>query len=155
MTPYTRRSILDDVSFLSSRLREEDQRECYAIGRTPAYGLFVGFEESHLCYTLLDPATNIPVAMTGVSRGYWPNSGMIWLLGTKGIESNRYTFLRHSKQALSDMFDATGYSLFYNYTHSPNTLHHKWLRWVGFSFLRSVNLGPDNEEFYEFAKLKA
>jgi hypothetical protein len=52
------------------------------------------------------------------------------------------------------LFDVTGDDAFYNYTYSRNTVHHKWLKWSGFTFLRKVTLPPLNKEFYEFVILR-
>lgn len=78
----------------------------------------------------------------------------IWLLGTDAIEQNAIPFAKQSKPILDYMFKETQSKGFYNYTWVGNTLHHKWLKWLGFSFLRKVNLGPHNEEFFEFVKLR-
>lgn len=145
---YLRRSDWSDVWYLSAYLRPEDVAECEAQGKTPLDALAEGLERSDVCYTLLDPA-GMPVAMLGVGAG-----GYIWLLGTDGIRKHQTTFLRHCKGFLRTLYDETGYDLLFNYTYIENELHHKWLKWLGFSFLRVVSLPPSNKLFYEFARLR-
>jgi hypothetical protein len=51
------------------------------------------------------------------------------------------------------MFKECGAEYVYNYTYAKNTVHHRWLKWLGFTFLRKVNLGPEGKPFIEFAKI--
>jgi hypothetical protein len=76
-----------------------------------------------------------------------PGFGRVWLLGTNDIERYPKTFLRHGAEVRDMLFD--GYCGLYNYTYENNSLHHKWLKWMGFTFLRRVELTPNNF-FYEF-----
>jgi len=145
---YLRRSDWSDVWYLSAHLRPEDVAECEAHGRTPLDALAEGLEKSDVCYTLLDPS-GTPAGMLGVGSG-----GCIWLLGTPGIEKHSMTFLRHSRAVLEELYRETGYDLLYNYTFIDNELHHRWLRWLGFSFLRTVQLPPHNKLFIEFGRLR-
>ena len=61
------------------------------------------------------------------------------------------SFLRHSRPLLTQLF--ADYDALYNYTYERNTVHHNWLRWLGFVFLRRVELTPNNF-FYEFVKVR-
>lgn len=150
---YIRPSVQEDVEFLSSRLREEDVEEVTASANTPFNALSHGLAVSKPCYTLID-REHTPVGMLGVCEGTYRNSGIIWLLGTKGIETNSISFLRHSKPVLGSLFVGTGYDFVYNYTYVKNELHHRWLRWLGFTFLRTITLPSTGKEFIEFVKLR-
>lgn len=150
---YIRPSIQEDVDFLSTRLRDEDVEEVTASGNVPFNALAHGLEVSDPCYTLID-REETPVGMLGICKGSFKNSGIIWLLGSKGIESNSITFLRHSKPVLTEFYERTGYDFFYNYTYVKNELHHKWLRWLGFTFLRTITMPTTGKEFIEFVKLR-
>lgn len=150
---YIRPSVQEDVDFLSNNLREEDVEEVLAGNNTPLNALSHGFEKSSPCYTLIDRQST-PLGMLGVVGGTYANSGIIWLLGTKGIEDNSVAFLRNSKPVLDDLFYRTGCTFFYNYTYAKNELHHRWLRWLGFTFLRTVTMPSTGKEFIEFVKLR-
>lgn len=150
---YIRPSTQEDVEYLSIRLRDEDVEEVLAGNNTPFNALAHGLEVSELCYTLID-RHQTPVGMLGICKGYYNNSGIIWLLGTKGIEENSITFLRNSKPVLAQFYERTGYDFLYNYTYVKNELHHKWLRWLGFTFLRTITMPTTGKEFIEFVKLR-
>jgi hypothetical protein len=144
----------EDCLYLADHLRPEDVSELEAGGYTPALALLFGLKNSTLCLTLIDPKTNLPGAIVGVGPSRFDKVGQIWLLGSKAIENNSVTFVRNSKKVLDVLFEASGYEALYNYTHKPNTLHHKWLKWLGFVFLREMKRLPKDEPFYEFVRLK-
>lgn len=150
---HVRPSTMEDCLFVAKNMREEDIAELKAsTGLDPLSALLTGLTDSDVCLTMIEPSTGDPAGMLGVTPGYAPMFGAIWLLGTPAIERNPITFLRHSKPVLQHLYEVTGYEAFYNYTHKPNELHHKWLRWLGFSFLREVQFNDDS--FYEFVRLR-
>lgn len=143
----------EDIEYVAANMRANDVKECEALGFTPLRSLTVSVKLSTVAYTLLDHQAE-PVAILGVGMGLCPEWGAIWLLGTKGIEDNSMTFLRHSMPVLQRLYKESGKDVLYNYTHVDNELHHKWLKWLGFKFIRRTELGPYNESFYEFARLR-
>ena len=153
MKELIRLSTQADVGFVYARMRVEDVEECEAGGHTALDALDWGYVNSIVCKTLLDPHTGEAIALTGVSPSGYEGAGKVWLLGTPGIERNTVTFLRNSKQALCELYDEAGCTVLYNYAHCNNKLHHRWLKWLGFSFLQRVELTPRNF-FFEFVRLK-
>lgn len=153
MDKYIRNTIADDIEFLAANMRPEDVEEVEAIGITPLYALRHGFEHSDICLTMLG-SDGVPIGMYGVAKSNYSQLGAIWLLGTKGIEGNAMLFLRHSREALDRLWSNTAYDGFYNLSYAHNALHHRWLKWLGFTFLREVKLPPHNKSFYEFVKLR-
>lgn len=153
MDKYIRDSIADDVQFLAKNLRQEDVEEVEALGSSAFAALRRGYCSSDPCRTLLDDK-DVPIAMVGIVKTHNPQLGGIWLLGTQGIETNTYKFLKYSRPALDSLFQDSTYEGFYNYAYSENHLHHKWLKWLGFTFLREVQLPPHGKSFYEFVKLR-
>lgn len=150
----TRPATLDDVQFVTNQMRVEDIEEVKALGLSPLDALTLGYETSLVTYTLLTPDTNEPGALLGVAPSTNPMLGAIWLLGTDSIVKHRFTFLRNSRPTLAALFEETQKEAFYNITFCENTVHHLWLRWLGFTFLRKVNAPPLGQPFYEFMKLK-
>lgn len=147
-----RPSTQTDVEYLSDNLRKEDVEEVVAGGFTPLLALNYGLQHSKPCLTGIDPITGQPVLMAGSTPcTTFEGFGRVWMLGTPAIEKNTVTFLRHSKQMLAQLF--ADYTALYNYTYDLNTVHHHWLRWLGFTFLRRVELTPNNY-FYEFVKVR-
>jgi hypothetical protein len=149
-----RPATLDDVSFVATRMRVEDAAECHAGGMSPLDALTLSYETSLVVYALLEPVLQVPGAILGVCPGVYPKWGAIWLLGTDAIRKYRTTFLRNSKPALAHLYEETQKDVLYNYTFCENTVHHAWLRWLGFTFLRKINLPPHGQPFYEFVKIK-
>lgn len=147
-----RPSTYEDVEYIEKHMRVEDVEECYAGGVRPYNALYTGVCISDVCHTLIDPKTGNPGAMLGINPTAYTGVGNIWLLGTPAIEQNAITFLRHSKPWLAEQEKACGYDALFNYTHVNNRVHHRWLKWLGFVFLRKIEL-THNNSFYEFVKL--
>lgn len=150
---YLRDPSWDDVLYLSQNLRDRDVEELDATGSDPFKALSTGFQLSKPCYTLLSKDGEA-VGMLGVGEGAYPGMGAIWMLGSKGIEEFPMTLLKNSRKALDQLWEETDYAGFYNYVYSKNQLHIDWLKWLGFSFLRTVQAGPYNRDFIEFVKLR-
>jgi len=142
---YIRKTTVEDVVYVADNMRTEDVEECKANGFSPFDALWKGYNADGVCYTMVDPEGK-PAGLLGVSL--LATSGLIWLLGTPSIEQYGITFLRQCKPFLERLFEEANRDLLWNYTYKLNTLHHKWLKWLGFSFVREVG------DFYEFAKLK-
>ena len=149
-----RRSIIKDCYSIAPRMRKADIIEITAAGcPNPLEALLDGYSHSKECYTVIDK-DNIPHAIFGCCPiENDPTIASIWLLGTDDIFTHRIRFLRESKKYLniiSKPFDLT-----FNYVHVDNTLHVRWLKWLDFSIIREIEgYGINNENFYEFARLK-
>lgn len=149
-----RDATLSDVIFVAHNMRVEDVEECRAGGLTPLDALTLSYYERIIAYTLLTPE-GTPAAILGINASPISDKfGIIWMLGTDAIKQHRFTFLRNCKPYLQSVYELTGKDCFYNYTYHKNDLHHAWLKWLGFTFIRRVSLPPHNEIFYEFVKLK-
>lgn len=153
MTQYLREPTLADVEYLSKNLRERDVEEILAQGATPLHALTLGFNNSKPCYTLVSPAGEV-AGMMGVSDSPYPGLGAIWMLGSRNLERYPMTLVRQSKLIIDQMLSETHYDGFFNYAYSKNTLHIDWLRWLGFTLLRTVQMPPFNRDFIEFVKLR-
>lgn len=146
-----RRSVPADVIHVAQNMREEDRAEIQAAGeRSPVEALFDGFLTSRECFTAVDD-NDTPVAMFGVSPHHSPEVGVIWLLGTEGIVSNRISFLRVSRPWV-EYFHQT-YPVLTNAVDARNKVHMDWLRWVGCTFVKEI-MGPSNLPFIEFIKVQ-
>jgi hypothetical protein len=153
MNDLIRPTTWQDVEDLSHNLRVEDIEEASAHGQEPFDALATGVENSTVCYTLFEP-NGTPAAILGVAPGVYPRFGAVWLLGSTAIERHGITFLRNSKAVLLQLYEETGCDALYNYTYGKNTVHHRWLRWLGFKFIAKHRLGVRGDLFYEFVRLK-
>lgn len=150
-----RDATFDDISYVAKNMRVEDVEECKAGGLTPLDALTLSYTDRLVAYTLLTPDTFTPAAILGVNASPFSDKlGLIWMLGTDAIKTHKFTFLRGCEQYVRHLFDVTDRDCLYNYSYHGNPLHHQWLRWLGFTFIRKVELPPFNETFYEFVKLK-
>jgi len=145
-----RPSVLDDCYVIAENIREDDRREILAMnGEEPLEAMVSGFIYSDNPRTVLVGET--PVAMFG-SGEVEPGVGMVWLLGTEGIEDISIQFLRESKHWLEQLHD--NYEMLFNYVDERNTVHIKWLKWLGFKFInRHEQFGVENRPFFEFVRI--
>ena len=150
MKPFLKVATLEEVHYLSTRLRQEDIDECKAHSNSkPLDALTIGVQNSHLPFAVYNNKHN-PVFIVGViPQG--KNLGMIWLLSSPEINNMPLTFLRHCKKVL-ECYNQT-FPVLYNYIDARNTLHLKWLKWLGFQFIKvHQNFGYEQIKFIEFIR---
>ena len=71
--------------------------------------------------------------------------GFIWLLGTDEIKDISWQFLRESREWLEKI--SSPYKMVCNMVHEENTVHIKWLKFLGFTFLKHT------KPFIEFSRI--
>ena len=74
----------------------------------------------------------------------------IWMLCTPAINKYPLTFARAAKRILGTRKE----KYLWNYVDKRNKAHCRLLKFLGFTFLREVQMGPNNLPFIEFIKLK-
>lgn len=140
----------DDVQAMAPRLRSEDLAEIVAAsGQKAVDALGAGFVASRPCMTV--EYNGRPAAMFGVVPGEveYPKLGNVWLLGTDDIHLFSRQFLRQSRAWLVEI--AKGYDLIGNVVDERNDEHVRWLRWLGFRFIkRHATFGHLGLPFLEF-----
>lgn len=154
MTDYgvlrVRPAALADAEALAPRLRPADLREIAArSGEAPVEVLRRGVGAGK-CYAIESHSGDV-VALFGVSPSHEPKLGIVWLLGSEELVRHKTTFLRHSREWLARL--AEGYALLGNLVDERNTVHVRWLQWLGFRFLRRIPLGRNGETFIEFVRI--
>lgn len=93
------------------------------------------------------------LGMGGDEPSLVPGLGIIWFVGTNAIDNHKAEFLRDSRHYIDELF--TRYDVIGNLIDARNITHQRWLRWLGFSFLRKeAKWGAHSVPFYEFAKAK-
>lgn len=148
LTPTT----VEDVDFIAPRLRKADYEECKAAtGNEPLNVLHDGLEVGDITLTLRSP-NGERVGLCGVVKSDLENAGVVWMCATDDIYQYQMTFLRNSKEALAYL--GRDYSLLYNCVDARNTVHMKWLDWMGFTFInRHETYGAESRPFYEFVRI--
>ena len=140
---HVRESVKTDQTDLAPRLREADQVELDAHNVTAELALGMGFTFSKPCLTIEHEGK--PIGMFGVTPVDGVDEvGQVWLLGSDEINDIRVQFLRESKRWLTEI--SKDYEMLCNVVHEGNTLHHRWLKFLGFSFLNH------HRPFIEFAR---
>lgn len=140
-----------DVAYVAQNLREADRREACRITNSEDAVRAVLDSVDHSRFTLvgLESGTT-PVAIAGVSHSdAYPHAGIPWLVGTDRISEKPVQFLRKARSVLAQMFEISGYEIFYNVVDAENDVHQQWLSWVGASF--SANpIKINGFDFFEF-----
>jgi hypothetical protein len=141
------------VSPVARQMRQADLMEIQAVGTSSPYqALWNGYHYSQPNgYTLM--FDDKPVAMFGVGPKEDGDNrvGVIWLLGTDDITENPIHFLRISRKFLPTLMEP--YDMVCNIVDARNKVHIKWMKWLGFKFIRKIKFGPENRDFWEFAEV--
>lgn len=148
-------SELKDADEMAPNLRQADIAELVAVVGEDADAqdvLRYGVEVSHQPFTAL--VDDKPICIFGaVMEPVQQHIGSVWMMGTDGIEKHKMFFLRQSGKCLDKLFEP--FSLLWNCVDKRNDLHIKWIKWLGFSFLREIpKYGEQGKPFLEFAKIK-
>lgn len=142
----------EDAFILGPEMRPEDATEVMAAGgKFPTEALLVGIEASTECYTMV--AGDKILCIFGVLREENPSIGRIWMLGSSHIHSHKFEFLRISKEWVASFQES--YPILYNFIDARNTVHIRWLNWLGFIFISEhPDYGFENRLFYQFIRIQ-
>jgi hypothetical protein len=153
MDKYLTPTTVEDIDYLSSRLRKADKDECSAATGLPVRdALYTGYLAGDVTLTLRN-SKGLRVGICGVvSSQTTKGAGVIWMTATDDIYQHQMTFLRKSKAALEYLSD--GYLVLFNCVDARNHLHIKWLKWMGFTFIQKhEEYGAEQRPFYEFIRI--
>jgi hypothetical protein len=141
-----------DAVALAPRLREADRRECIAnTGITPEFILPHSVATPGSTWAL--EANGECIGLFGVDTVFGhPQFGIIWMVTSDEILKHRRQLLRDTPVLLDKIHQT--YPLLGNHVDARNTVHIRWLKWLGFSMLRVLpEFGAERRPFIEFAKL--
>ena len=143
-----RKTKRNDCLILSKKIRKSDKDEIWSSHRaTPIEALEQGLNESgDFCYTLV--LNKEIVGIFGVNR-VDNKSGVVWLMGSNNMTSNKSGFYKVSKEYLR-LFRKEFDTLF-NYVDNRNKQTSMWLEKLGFSFIKQEPVfGVDSIPFNLF-----
>lgn len=148
-----RRSVIPDIPPIAVDMRPADRDEVMAaVGMNPHQALLQGYLSSTECFTIYEIDGGLPVGMFGYTEVEPKLSACVWMLGSNRLLKNRWTFLKRSREWV-DYIHAR-YPMMYNVIDRRNTLHIRWIEWLGFKFVRIIpNYGTQKLEFVEFVKV--
>jgi scaffold protein Gp13 len=136
---------------LAPRLRQADLQEIQAAsGRDPVIVLREGAERSVPSCTIMGNTGYVAGMFGVVPEG---DFGRIWMVGSEELTKAPLSrqFLRECRDFVNVM--ERPYLAIGNYIDERNTVHIRWLRWLGFIFIhRHENYGFEKRTFLEFIK---
>lgn len=150
-TVIVRSATEEDAESISTRLRKADLIEMHSFhdeGEDPAdvlkRGIYLSGED---CWTMtLKDGT--PVAIFGITPCN-EHFGAVWMMGTNQITKIHREFLRNCRDWLPVLHQK--YPLLGNVVYAKNDIHIKWLKFMGFHFIKKhKSLGNMDLPFYEF-----
>lgn len=145
-----RLSTAEDVTALAPRLRPADVQELLAAGSPSALAaLQSGLDLSRPCLSIVDDQDRV-VTMFGVVPSGDPLVGFVWLLSSDALDHHKIKFLRHSREWLTHLH--SHHPVLANMVDARNTVHIKWLQWLGFTFVAERLVG--GHLFFEFVRLQ-
>lgn len=148
-----RRSIVPDVFPIAKDMRDADRDEvAAAVGMPPDQALLQGYVSSTECYTIYEINGGTPVGMFGFTEIDPKLSACVWMLGSNRLLNNQWTLLRRSKEWVNRI--QSRYPLLFNVIDRRNSLHIRWVEWLGFKFIRVIpQYGKQKLEFVEFVRV--
>lgn len=154
MHPNVRPMALSDCEYMARHMRVEDRAEIRAASGHRAFeAMEVEYHQSGVRYTLTAPGTGNPVGVLGVVPSpLEPEVGYVWMQATPELECHATRFLRGCAPVLRELHRFR--PLLTNAVDARNELHIKWLRWLGFTFIRRHEaFGFEQRPFIEFLRL--
>ena len=144
---------VEDIDHIAALLREADKQECLATtGRMPLGVLHTALLYGDITLTLRT-SEGERIGLCGVTPSPYDNAGVVWMCATDAIMKHQMAFLRRSKAALDYL--SADYDVLHNCVDARNTVHIKWLKWMGFSFInKHETYGVEQRPFYEFIRIK-
>jgi hypothetical protein len=144
-----RPSVKSDCYELAPRLCAKDAYEVLSSdGLSPLDALLMSLERSYECNTIL--RNGEPMGMFGVAYGGDTISGIPWMLTDGDFQGFRKRFLKEGRQWIGGL--KKRHQILFNYVHQENEDSIKWLKWLGFKFMRAIpkyGFGK-SDTFYEF-----
>lgn len=140
---------MEDAHYIAANMRQDDRQECEAqLGLPPAFILPQAIGRPNV-WTWEEEG--VPVAIGGVDASI-PSVGTVWMTSTDDIVKHRIKFLRELSKPMLELLHQD-YPILTNMVDARNTLHIRWLRWLGFTVLRRIEKwGAHSVPFYEFAR---
>lgn len=138
----------DHIEEIAARMRAADRQEVFAArGVSPHEALEFSLQKSAIARTAL--VDGKPEVMFGVADlNVLSRVGAPWLLGTDAVEAEYRQFLRRSIDWRGQLLQR--YDVLRNLVDERNAVSVRWLKWLGFRFLKAFPVGDDKLPFWLF-----
>jgi len=148
---HVRASTQSDIDYLEHNLRREDAEEVLASHGSTREALQYGLDKSDECWTFLVRNTEEIAGIYGVAS-IDQLTAAPWLLTTPAIQKVWIPFLRGSRKWVEETNKK--YPILFNAVDADYKVAIKWLRFVGFTFIRKhERWGVGNKPFLEFVRI--
>ena len=141
----------EDCREVAPNMRSQDAIEVmYSGGRNPLRTLQEAYRVSQECNSVIHEDGSV-VAMFGVAD--FGSFATPWLLGTDKLIDTRKEFIPQAKEWVEQTNDK--YPLLFNFVHVDNTVSKRWLKSLGFEFIKlDKEYGVGKQPFYQFVRIK-
>ena len=148
---YVRPARWEDVPILAADLRSADIAEVRAVsGLGPKDAIAIGVRAGESYVACLPDTT--PAFIFGIIPIIPKELGAVWAVATNRFKEVQPQFLRESRAATAAL--CKPYRLTFNYTDARNGVHHRWIKWCGFTFIkRHEEYGVEKRPFLEFVRI--
>lgn len=147
---HYRRAYFEDCAVLAPKMRDKDKEEVWhSDGMSPLVALQTSFDASSEANTIIADDGEV-IGMFGVAPTPIPTIGTPWLLASDRLPEVAREFIPQSRKWIEHIHD--DYDLLFNYVYAKNTISIRWLKWLGFNFVRETEYGVNPTQFLEFAK---
>lgn len=139
----------DDCLVLGKKLRKEDLAEVKAMANLDGVSsLILGLINSHISISIFTKE-DVICGMFGV-QGQLGKDAFVWMLASDEIQKIAIPFLKQNRKVIDYLNKL--HPVLHNVVDARNTLHLRWLKWCGFTFINKQNLGYENKPFYTFVR---
>lgn len=150
MNLHYRPARFEDCREIAPLMRSQDAKEVfYSNGLNPLRALQESYRVSQICNTVIHKDGSA-VGMFGLSINDVFASP--WLLGTDKLTEVPKQFIPQAQEWVEDMNDK--YPLLINFVHAENTVSKRWLKSLGFEFIKlDKEYGAGKQPFYQFVRM--
>lgn len=152
---FIRPATLADAEYVAANLRDADRQEVLAaVGIDPRLAVPFLVGAGREVYAAGLESNSRAEILFGVDPiPYEDRAGVAWLLSTPVIYDHPVEFVVRSKEIFETYHHR--YELLTNFIDARNERHIKWLRFMGFHFIRRIEkFGAGSLPFYEFASFR-
>ena len=147
---HLRKANLKDLRYVAANLREIDKIEAfYQTGQEPLQALQFTYICSQVNMAIADD-NDQPIGLCGVV-----SDGIIWMVATDKLFANkkyRIQLIRKGRKWVESLLKK--YKVLYNFVYAENHSAIKWLKALGFTFIKyHEEYGMQNKPFYEFLRI--
>ncbi len=136
---YVRRAIMADVAQLSHKIRKADRDEIKASDNVaPSEALLAPFHyKEAITFSVIGTDEEHVIAMFGSVPSPEKGYGVAWLLSSEELFNYKKEFIKQCPKWIKELGEP--YTYIYNFVDVRNTKTLKWLKYLGFEQIETVN----------------